>query len=203
MKKIKKTSTGELLKVKITTGIEKFSTIFRSALWEEARRHKLSPLQMQILLFIPLHTPSLSNVSHLAKEFAITKATVSDAVRVLVEKGLLRKLNAEDARGYKLALTANGEELVKKLSALGDFFEGFLSKASPEELDKIWMGVVLLLGNLQKTGIIPLRMCFSCQHFGKSHPNGTPHYCHLMQSPLATADLRIDCAEHLEQSPHK
>ncbi len=194
----KKRDEEELfVKAKIATGIERLSTIFRSALWEEAKQHQLSPLQTQIVLFVAAHPPELNNVSHLAKEFALTKATISDAVRVLIEKQLLKKQGSEDARGFSVALTNSGRKLKQKLSGLEAFFGNALEQASLEEQQKIWEGLLLLIGHLQKTGVIPLRMCFSCQHFGKQHKQDAPHYCHLMQAPLAIADIRIDCPEHL------
>lgn len=188
---------ANLTKVKILAGMERLSTVFRAALWGEAKQHQLSPLQTQILLFVAQHTAVLNNVSHLAKEFAVTKATVSDAVRVLLEKQLLKKEASDDARGFSLALTATGGKLTKKLSALGGFLEDALVGASPQEIEKIWEGLTILIGRLQKTGIIPLRMCMTCRHFGENHPGGKPHYCNLMKAPLALGDLRIDCQEHL------
>ncbi len=188
-----------LVNDKIATAIERLSTIFRSALWEEAKQYHISPLQTQILLFVACHAEELNNVSHLAKEFAVTKATVSDAVRVLLEKQLLKKQASEDARGFSVALTTSGKKLTKKLSGLEDFFGNALEYASKEEQHKIWEGVLLLIGHLQKTGVIPLRICFTCQNFGKHHPSGAPHYCHLMQAPLTMTDLRLDCPEYQEK----
>jgi len=187
-----------LVKAKIATGIERLSTIFRSALWEEAKPHQLSPLQTQILLFVTCHTAGLNNVSYLAKEFALTKATVSDAVRVLLEKKLLKKHASEDARAFSVALTTGGKKITQQLSGLEAFFGNALKHASVEEQKKIWEGLLLLIGHLQKTGIIPLRMCFTCRHFGKHHPSGASHYCHMMQAPLTMNDLRIDCPEHVQ-----
>lgn len=181
----------------ILAAMERLSTVFRAALWEEAKQHQLSPLQVQILLFVARHEAGLNNVSHLAKEFAVTKATVSDAVRVLLEKKFLKKEAADDARRFSLALTASGEKLTQKLPALGAFLDVALAGASPQEIEKIWEGLVTLIGQLQKTGIIPLRMCLTCRHFGKSPSSGKPHYCHLMKAPLTVSDLRIDCPEHL------
>jgi hypothetical protein len=42
--------------------------------------------------------------------------------------------------------------------------------------------------------VIPLRMCFSCQHFEKR--KGVP-YCNLLQQSLHLEDIRLDCQEHL------
>lgn len=183
-------------RAKITAGIERLSTVFRAALWEEAKHYNLSPLQVQILLFIAFHDAQQCSITFIAKEFAVTKATVSDAVRVLLEKELLKKRGAEDARGFFLYLSTDGKKCVSKLSGLTDFFENSLNKVSEEDIGKIWEGMLLLIGNLQQTNIIPVRMCFSCQHFGKDHPKGAPHYCNFMQKPLSTKDIRIDCPEY-------
>lgn len=180
-------------KPKIVAGIERLSTLFRATLWEEAKRHGLSPLQTQILLFVASHASALSSVSQLAKEFAITKATASDAVRVLIEKKLLVKRSLGDARAFSLALTASGKRYVQESSVLTNFFDNVLSKIPAQDNAKIWGGLLLLLGHLQKTGIIPLRICFSCEHY--SNNNGVA-YCHLLQQVLRLEDIRLDCSEH-------
>ncbi len=187
-------------KAKITAGIERLSTLFRATLWEEAKLYNLSPLQVQILLFIAFHDETQCNITNLAKEFAVTKATISDAVKVILEKSLLRKRGIEDARGFLLYLTSDGKKCVNKLSGLTDFFIKSLDKVPEDEIAKIWEGMLLLIGHLQKTNIIPVRMCFSCRHFGKDHPKGAPHYCNFMQKPLEIKDIRLDCPEYSGQS---
>ena len=178
---------------KIVFGIERLSTVFRAALWGEAKQYGLSPLQAQILLFISSHAPALSSVSSLAKEFAVTKATVSDAVRVLQEKKLLKKQPSADARIFSLPLTLSGKKHAQKLLAITEYFDRVLVKVSAKDSKKIWEGLLLLIGHLQKTDIIPLRMCFSCQHYASN--KGT-HYCHLLKQPLGLKDIRLDCPEH-------
>lgn len=178
---------------KIVIAIERLSTVFRSALWAEAKRSGLSPLQGQILLFISSHASALNNVSHLAKEFAVTKATISDAVRVMLKKKILKKQSGDDARAFSLTLTDRGHKQVKKFSAVAQYFDEGLIPIPNNERKKIWEGLLLLMGHLQTTGIIPLRMCFSCQHYSKH--NGVA-YCHLLQQPLQLEDHRLDCPEH-------
>lgn len=183
-------------RAKITAGIERMSTVFRAALWEEAKQYNLSPLQAQILLFIAFHDVKQCGITSLAREFAVTKATISDAVKSLLEKELLKKLDTDDARAFFLALTTEGKKCVRKLSGISGFFTDALDNIPAQEINKIWEGMVLLMGHMQKTGIVPLRMCGNCRHFGKNHPDGAPHYCELMQKPLEINDLRIDCPEH-------
>lgn len=183
-------------RAKIIAGIERLSTIFRSALWEEAKHYNLSPLQVQILLFISFHDAGQCRITSIAKEFAVTKATVSDAVKALLGKGLLEKYGTQDARGFFLSLTLEGKKCAGKLSGISDFFSASLANIPQNEINKIWEGMLLLIGHLQKNSVIPARMCFSCQHFGKNHPSGAPHYCHFLQKPLEISDIRIDCPEY-------
>lgn len=179
---------------KIVLGIERLSTLFRAALWDEAKQCGLSPLQVQIMLFIASHTQTLNNVSCLAKEFGVTKATVSDAVRTLLGKKLLKKHSGGDARAFSLHLTASGHKRLQELVSLTRRFDETLTLIPVGEREKIWEGLLLLIGHLQKTGVIPLRMCFNCQHF--SERKGAP-YCNLLQQSLHLEDIRLDCPEHL------
>jgi DNA-binding MarR family transcriptional regulator len=184
-------------RAKIIAGIERLSTVFRAALWEEAKQYNLSPLQVQILLFISFHHAAQCSVTSLAREFAVTKATISDAVKILLEKDLLKKIPGGDPRGFLLALSATGAKYADSLSGLSDFFTASLDNVPQAEINKIWEGMLLLIGHLQKSDMIPMRMCHNCEHFGKEHPGGTPHFCKLMQKPLATETIRLNCPEHL------
>ena len=69
---------------KIVAGLERNSEAFRVLLWEHAKVVGLSPIQ--ILLFISFHPETLCNVSHVAHEFNLTKATISEAIKVLHKK---------------------------------------------------------------------------------------------------------------------
>ena len=79
------------LHYKVAFGLERLSEVFKRLFLDESKKHKLSPIQIQILLFIAFHKEDLCTVTHLAKEFNLTKATVSDAVRVLNEKKIHSK----------------------------------------------------------------------------------------------------------------
>jgi len=76
---------------KLVAGLERLSTLFKSGLQEIAKEQKLMPLQTQLLLFISEHSAGLCSVTHLAVEFSVTKATVSDSLKTLVLKDCLEK----------------------------------------------------------------------------------------------------------------
>ena len=74
------------LSSKIVAGLERVSEVFKILLWQKAKAIKLSSIQIQILIFLAFHKSSLCNVSHLAKEFNVTKPTISDAIKILDKK---------------------------------------------------------------------------------------------------------------------
>ena len=78
------------LESKILNGLERLSEALKALLWEKAKTLGISPIQIQILLFVSNHQTDICNVSYLAKEFNLTKATISDSVNVLLKKKYLK-----------------------------------------------------------------------------------------------------------------
>ena len=72
---------------KIVVGLERLGEVFRTLLWQQSRDTGLSPIQIQVLLFLTFHGPEKRKIGYLAAEFNLTKPTISDAVKVLVQKG--------------------------------------------------------------------------------------------------------------------
>ena len=62
---------------KIVVALERISEAFRVLLWEEAKEHALSPIQVQLLIFCCFHTEEKRKIGFLAVEFNLTKATIS------------------------------------------------------------------------------------------------------------------------------
>ncbi|MDE1463386.1 MarR family transcriptional regulator [Spartinivicinus poritis] len=100
------------LNAKIIAGLERLSTVFRAVIQQQAKANKLTPLQTQLLLFIASHREHLCTVTRLAEEFVVTKATVSDSIRVLVEKGYLTKQAKADPRTFSLGITPKGSDTI-------------------------------------------------------------------------------------------
>jgi hypothetical protein len=69
---------------------------------------------------------------------------------------------------------------------------------SAEEQRAFFSGVVKMIRSLQDQGLIPVSgMCVTCVHFRPNvRPGATPHHCALVDAPLATEQVRLDCAEH-------
>ena len=109
----------EDLSSKIVSGLERVSEVFKVLLWEKAKQVGLSPIQIQILIFVAYHKQDLCNVSHLAKEFNVTKPTISDAVKTLDKKQLILKdYSSSDSRSYSIHLSQLGKQTVSELSLI-------------------------------------------------------------------------------------
>ncbi len=137
----------------------------------------------------------MCKVSYLAQEFNMTKATISDSVKLLLQKGLIQKIDdPEDTRSYIIGLTSKGKQAAEKSSNFTFAIEKPLSTLSNEQKEIILSGLLKLIHELHKADIITVqRMCFTCVKY--QHINGH-HYCKLLQSKLHNTELRIDCTEH-------
>lgn len=184
---------------KIVNGLERLSEVFKSLLWEKSKVHGISPIQIQILLFIANHRPELCNVSHLAREFNLTKPTISDATRVLHTKGLLDKdFSSSDGRSYNWFLTSRGKELIGDLSDYPTPLRSEIEKLSNSKALSLFTTISELIYKLNQNGILNVqRTCFGCRFYEKS---GGTHYCKLLEKRLAADGIRLDCPEYEERS---
>lgn len=181
--------------LKIISGLERISKAFRVLLWEESKLYKISPIQIQLLIFCGTHKKEDLKVSFLAKEFDLTKATISDSIKVLLKKELLTKtVNLKDSRSFTVQLTKQGKEIVAKTSGFTAVLNESIDAFSEVEKGVFLEQLLQLIYQLNQKDVISIpRMCLTCFHYKK---NGNNHYCNLMEKPLKSTDLRIDCNEH-------
>lgn len=175
--------------------LERISEAFRVLLWTESKENALSPIQIQMLIFLLFHTAEKCKISYLAQEFNLTKATVSDSVKVLLQKNLVTKTSDPlDTRSFSLALTATGRQTAEKSANFAFAIEQPLTNLTEFQKEAMLSGLLRLIYELNRAGVITLqRMCFTCTHFRTRE--GAP-FCNLLQIRLAAGDLRIDCPEH-------
>jgi DNA-binding MarR family transcriptional regulator len=193
------TQHGDIDK-KIVASLERISQVFRVLLRGEAQERDLSPIQAQFLVYLLHHRAALRRVSQLAREFDLTRATVSDAVGSLEKKGLIRRASwPDDKRVTTLRLTPTGEHTARELAAWANVVDEHLKGCSSQEKEAVMRFLMGLIGSLQKSGLITVaRMCITCRFFRPdAHPGGnSPHHCALLDVPLSGSDLRADCPEH-------
>lgn len=189
---------NENIDSRIIAAMERVSQAFRVLLWNESKELSLSPIQIQILIFLMFHTEEKRKVSYLADEFNMTKATISDSVKVLEQKKFVRKeYEVHDTRSYVIHLTAKGLEITKRTAAFTSQIQEPITKLGSEDKENLLISLMSIIQHLNKTGVITIqRMCMTCVHFSPASGK-TPHFCKLLNQKLFDADLRIDCPEHL------
>lgn len=180
---------------KIVVALERISEAFRVLLWNESKDNSLSPIQIQLLIFIQFHAQEKCKVGYLADEFNMTKATISDSVRVLLSKELVTKeTDPIDTRSYTLSLTPKGKQIAEKASFFASSIEKPIGKLSEEQKNVILDGLLQMIYDLNKAGIITIqRMCFTCSYY---NADKGVHFCNLLNTKLAETEIRVDCPEH-------
>lgn len=182
------------LSSKIVAGLERVSEVFRVLLWEKAKQFGLSPIQIQILIFIAYHKSVLCNVSHLAKEFNLTKPTISDAIRVLHKKKLIVKdFSKEDSRSYDILLSESGKQTVSQTENFANPLKQQISSITDNDLDSLFKTLSKLIFKLNKAEILTVqRTCFGCRFYSNTE---NIDYCNLLEKELIKSDIRLDCPE--------
>ena len=183
---------------KIVVGLERISEVFKVLLWEHAKVLGLSPIQIQILIFLAYHKSELCNVSNLAKEFNITKPTVSDAIRVLDKKKyIIKDYSLPDSRSYSILLSGLGKKTVLETENFANPIETHLKKNNTEDLENVFKTLSKLIYQLQNNGILTVqRTCFGCKFYDKSENKS---HCNLINEELLTSDIRLDCPEYVKK----
>lgn len=186
------------LAAKITAGLERLSGVFRTLLWEYAKTISLSPIQIQVLLFLASHDDIFCNVSYLAREFNVTKPTISDAVKVLEKKGLIGKMSsADDKRAYTIVLTESGNNIVSQTESFANPVKKLVEELSDNEQEHLFNSLKGMIFGLNQAGIITVqRMCFGCRFYEKKE---TGHFCHFLHVDLIDTDIRLNCPEFEEK----
>ena len=158
---------GKNLDAKLVVALERISEVFRVALWEMGKQHKLSPLQIQLLIFLSFHDQGKRKVSYLAKEFHLSKPTISEAVRTLLKKELIYKeTEAVDTRSYIIHLSTKGQQLVSEVSLFANGLKPTFQDWAMEEKASFYHKILQLIDSLQKNDFISIqRTCFRCPLF--------------------------------------
>ena len=182
---------------KIVASLERIAQAFRVLLWQESKEFSLSPIQVQVLIFLLYHSEEKRKVSYLADEFNMTKATISDTIKTLEQKNLITKeYEQHDTRSYIIHLTKKGKDIADKTSFFTKEIRTPIDKLHQDDKENLLLSLLNILRHLNKSEVITIqRMCMSCSYYQPSDM-GQKHFCKLLNQNLHVTDLRIDCTEH-------
>lgn len=190
---------------KLGHAFNRVQVAMRADNWEEFGQEGLNPTQGQILQLLGSRAAPL-RLSDVAEELALSAPTVSDSVRVLVEKGYVNKAKSKaDARAVALRLTSTGKRIVKRLDSPGKSLEIVLASLPETDQLQLYRTMLRVIRELQEKGRIPIsRMCVTCRYFRPNvHKDAErPHHCSLVDDAFGDRTLRSDCPEHEVADKH-
>ena len=182
---------------KIVYAFERISQVFRTLLRKVQLETSLSPIQSQILIYMLYHRDTQISISNFALEFSVSKATISDSVKSLVEKKIIKKeKNKIYKLKYDLNLTEKGLELAKEIDSYIKPFEKIIFEMNQNKKNELFLNLENILYKLFEGKIITsLRMCSSCKNLEIKEDE---KYCNFFNFVLKDEDLRVDCYEYKE-----
>jgi DNA-binding MarR family transcriptional regulator len=143
-----KTGKTEDLDDGVIDGFIQIAQAFRLLLSEQARKHDLSPLQVQLL--IHLQQEGEVRVSSLAQHFGLTKATISEAVKSLESKNIIGKHKDQaDARSYAIRLTEWGANIAHIASFYTEPLRRIIAPVAVQEKEILLKNIKGILRKLQ------------------------------------------------------
>jgi DNA-binding MarR family transcriptional regulator len=158
----------------------------------------VSPLGLQILADLGRRREPTA-AAWLAARYGISAPTISDALRVLEERGwVARRPSPRDGRAAILRLTPAGRRRAAGVREFGRTLAALVRTVPVDGRGRFLEELTGVLRGLEAAGHITTdRMCVTCRFFRRDrHRGGRPHHCALLDIPLAREDLRVDCPDH-------
>jgi DNA-binding MarR family transcriptional regulator len=181
----------------IVLALEQVSQVFRTLLWDYSKQKKLSPIQIQFLVYIDGHSKKYSSVSEMARAFNLTAATVSDAVKSLERKGLVQKIvSRRDGRKFPISLTKEGFSMASHLANWYGLLLDHIQNFPSETREAVLIFLLKLIESLKQDQLLEeIKTCLSCRYFvGQMESNfEQTSYCLLRKVPLNISELRLNC----------
>lgn len=153
----------------------------------------LNPLQIQILEFLSRQKKRKITINSIAEEMEVSEATVSDSIKALEHRGLLKKtIDNLDKRIRYVEITREGNYVLNQI-------ENKVKMEFPDLSLEEKQALLVLLHHLTfqffKSGYLTkAKICFSCVYYERLKHN--QHYCNLLKETLTPENLQYDCPDH-------
>jgi len=174
--------------------IERLCNLVRADVRTICNEHGIRPVQLEALGFLTQCNRYSDTPQAVAEYLGLTKGTVSQTLKVLEKKGLLRKYSdAGDKRLVHLKPTASGRRLVQSAVPAPALMLGIEKLSNSEHQAAVESLRVLLRSVQQANDLKTFAPCNTCR-FNQKHK--TAYFCELTQESLAAQDIVLLCREH-------
>ena len=179
---------------KIVAGLDRISQVFKTLLWGKSKTYNLSPIQIQLLIFIEYHSEEKTTISYLSQEFNLAKPTISDTIKTLEQKQFIKKIvDKNDSRSYRIKLTQTGKNIVLETESFVNPLAEIIANSNQNDKLVLWESITNIIQQLNELKIISVqRTCFNCKFYSD---NNNISFCNLLNQNQKTEDIRIDCEE--------
>ncbi|GJL52309.1 MAG: transcriptional regulator [Nitrospirales bacterium] len=174
--------------------LERLCNLLRMEMRTFGLKFGLQPVQIEALTYLTQCNRYSDTPQAVTEYLGLTKGTVSQSLKVLEQKGLLRKQqDQQDKRIVHLTPTTKGKKLIEQsIPAKG--LEAALKMTGSSkirELKEILRATLrgMQHNNKRKT----FAACHTCR-FNEQHREG--YICGLTQEPLSRQEIRLICREH-------
>jgi DNA-binding MarR family transcriptional regulator len=154
----------------------------------------LQPVQLEALHYLARCNRYSNTPLAVADYLGSTKGTVSQTLKVLEARGLVRKVkDTKDRRVVRLEPTDQGRAIITRTLPAPILTQAAADLSVPDA-ETLVPGLRRLLRSIQHAnGLRSFAECASCRFNGRM-PEGS--YCRLTGEALAETDLRLICREH-------
>jgi DNA-binding MarR family transcriptional regulator len=165
----------------------------------------LNPAQWSALRYFERANRFSRTVSAFAQFHETTRGTASQTIRVLVQKGYLRRLPAKhDQRSFRLDITEKAQRTLAS-DPIGEFVNA-AGTLPPEQCSALARGLRTILDQvLEQRAQRPFGVCTSCEHLRAARaddPEGCAHHCRLQDEMLTDKELGRICVHHRYPQDH-
>lgn len=174
--------------------IERLCNLVRADVRAVCHEYGMRPVQLEALKFLTQCNRYSDTPQAVAEYLGLTKGTVSQTLKVLKKKALLRKQSdTRDKRLVHLKPTARGRRLVERAMPAEALTLG-IDKLSRSESQVTVESLRFLLRSVQQANELKtFAPCHTCR-FNQKREGG--YFCELTQEPLAEQDIVLLCREH-------
>lgn len=174
--------------------IERLGNLVRADVRAACHAQGVRPVQFEALSYLSQCNRYSDTPQAVAEYLGLTKGTVSQTLKVLQEKGLLRKRDDKrDRRVVHLKPTARGRGLVALVVPSESVANGIGSLPANEQHATVETLQHLLRSIQQANGLKTFAPCHTCR-FNQQREDG--YFCELTQEPLTVGDVSLLCREH-------
>lgn len=174
--------------------LERLNHLIQADERQLGKEYGLQPIQLEALYYLSCCNKYSNHLNGVRAYLRLTKGTVSQTLRLLENKGFVKKVtDPNDRRVVHFLLTQEGINVLKHFPP--DILKNSIQEM-PLEMGQTIVGQLHgLLKSIQQTNNLKsFGVCQTCRHFLTNSPG--VYQCGLTQEPLDSTEIQQICHEH-------